>query len=213
MQFKLLFSGRLLGATKTKTRADAKHAMRREMHPQLRRLWMQNSQLKSMIHIQGKYEHAEFYFNAHTDAVRQAMLPDLGVQRIANKWQRNGFRFVPLVTEGSELRCSLDILFLRPEDDGLLRKSGDIDGRMKTVFDALRMPSSLDETGGMGPQEDEDPFFCLLEDDRLVTDISISTDQLLLLPHTKQLNANEVFLVINVKITGAARDTLGHRLG
>jgi integrase len=55
----------------------------------------------------------------------------------------------------------------------MLIKSGDIDGRLKTIFDALRMPKNLDETARQKPQDDEDPFFCLLEDDKLISEIRV----------------------------------------
>jgi hypothetical protein len=43
----------------------------------------------------------------------------------------------------------------------------------------------------------EDPFFCLLEDDSLVTDISVTTDKLLPMDHAEYIH--EVHLVILVK--------------
>jgi hypothetical protein len=82
----------------------------------------------------------------------------------------------------------------------MLIRSGDLDARMKTLFDALRIPKDLAETGGQGPQDDEDPFYCLLEDDKLIADVSITTDKLLLLPKKRVPDANDVFLVITVKI-------------
>jgi hypothetical protein len=88
------------------------------------------------------------------------------------------------------------ILFLRPEEPGLLINSGDLDARLKTVFDALRMPANLDETGGEGPAEKENPFFVLLEDDKLVTEVRMTTDKLLFPYKT----ANDALLVIHVKL-------------
>jgi hypothetical protein len=123
-----------------------------------------------------------------------------GINVRASNWRRNGYSFVPLVTEDFCLRCSIDILFLRPEEPGRLIKSGDIDGRLKTVFDALRMPNNLEEAGGLGPQEDEEPFYVLLEDDKLIADVSVTTDKLLVLPKERELNPNDTFLVIHAKI-------------
>ena len=59
---------------------------------------------------------------------------------------------------------------------------------------------NLGETGGMGPQEDEDPFFCLLEDDRLISEVRVTTDQLLLLPNQRELKANDAHVIIHVKL-------------
>ena len=78
--------------------------------------------------------------------------------------------------------------------------SGDIDARIKTIFDALRMPKNLDEAGGAVPQADENPFFCLLEDDKLISEIKVTTDELLLLPREREIKPNDALLVIHVKL-------------
>ena len=91
------------------------------------------------------------------------------------------FRFVPLVSPSLNLICELHIFMLRPESPGaLITQGGDIDNRLKTLFDALRMPkkeSELPKDAVVAP--DEDPFFCLLEDDNLITGVSVKTDRLL----------------------------------
>ncbi len=116
------------------------------------------------------------------------------------RWRRGDFHCVPLVTADMVLRCGLDILLLRPETERFIFEGGDIDGQVKTLFDALRIPKEMSETGGMGPQEDETPFFCLLEDDRLITEVRVSADKLLLLPNQKEVKENEAFVVIHVKL-------------
>jgi hypothetical protein len=128
-----------------------------------------------------------------------------GLNRIAFTFERNGYGFVPLVTEEKFLRCSLDILLLRPGEPKLIRNSGDLDAKVKTVFDALKMPASLDECGGIGPQEDETPFFCLLQDDKLISEIKVSSDELLALPLTREPKPNDAFLVIRVKLLPVQR--------
>lgn len=91
------------------------------------------------------------------------------------------FRFFPLVTEGREEVAELDITMLRPEPPGyIITQGGDIDNRLKTLFDSLRMPQKdVEIPSGDFPGEGEDPFFCLLEDDKLITKVSVVTDQLL----------------------------------
>jgi hypothetical protein len=76
------------------------------------------------------------------------------------------YQFVPLVREQLSLLCSLDILFLRPDVPGkAIQSSGDIDNRLKTLFDALRMPQNDTELGPYAsPGEGEEPFYCLLEE-------------------------------------------------
>ena len=53
---------------------------------------------------------------------------------------------------------------------------------------------------GSRPQADEDPFFCLLEDDKLISEIKVTTDSLLLLPREREVKPNDALLVIHVKL-------------
>lgn len=61
----------------------------------------------------------------------------------------------------------------------------DIDNRLKTLFDALRMPQGPHELGAgtasgkRKPSSDEDPFYVVLQDDRLITHLSVTSDALL----------------------------------
>jgi hypothetical protein len=209
MEFRLIYSGRVLGASRTNTRSDLKHEIRREFHPQLQRLWQTNDSLKRITKFTG-VEHYDTH-NPREITLENIGAPpdvdkaddfyrDLGADVITNRWERCGYHFWPLVTEEYCLKCSLDILFLRPEEPGLLIRSGDIDARIKTIFDALRMPKNLDEAGGLGPQAGENPFFCLLEDDKLISEIKVSTDNLLLLPREREIKPNDALLVIHVKL-------------
>ena len=95
------------------------------------------------------------------------------------------------------LAAEMEILMLKPEPPGkIVNQSGDIDNQLKTLLDALRMPSSTSELPrGESPKQGENPFFCLLEDDRLITKLSVTTDQLL----TPVKTRNHVSLVICVK--------------
>ena len=128
---------------------------------------------------------------------------DFGIKATGMRWSRAGFEFVPLVT----LRCSLYVLLLRPElGQKYILQRGDIDGQIKTLFDALRMPENLDETGKVGPQTDETPFFCLLEDDRLITEVRVTTDRLLLLPNQSSVKPNDCLAVIRVKLNHKTRE-------
>jgi hypothetical protein len=93
------------------------------------------------------------------------------------------------------LTCSLNILFLRKEGPGaLVASGGDLDNRIKTLFDGLRMPT-LEE--GRAEKADLDPLFCLLEDDALITDVMIRTDRLVSRPGS---SSSEVRLIIDVDV-------------
>jgi hypothetical protein len=100
--------------------------------------------------------------------------------------------------------CALDILFLRRDGPGALVKSGgDIDNRVKVLFDALRMPQTCDEVCGEKPAQDEEPFYCLLEDDKLISSVRVDTNWLLTPPSAGE-RIHDVHLIIRVKtiVTG-----------
>jgi hypothetical protein len=134
----------------------------------------------------------------------------LGFEKLADERPFNGFRFIPLVTEKQFLHCSIEILFLRHEDTGnLVFQGGDIDGRVKTIFDALRLPQIGELAAEEKPEADENPFFVLLEDDKLISQVAVSTEQLLLLPGTKQIRPNDAFLQIRVQLSPTMMPSAG----
>lgn len=88
--------------------------------------------------------------------------------------------FAVLVMQRFNLFAELDILMLRPEHPGRILQRADIDNRLKTLFDALRYPDKQQEVPATwSPSPDEQPLFCLLEDDRLVTRVNVEADRLL----------------------------------
>jgi hypothetical protein len=82
------------------------------------------------------------------------------IEAIGDRFSRCGFRFVPLVNEHmGHVTCSLDILFLRRDHPGgLVSNTGDIDNRIKVLFDALRMPGDCQEVDGEVPEAGENPI-------------------------------------------------------
>lgn len=100
------------------------------------------------------------------------------------------------MSETIHLVCDLEITLLRPEAPGsVITQSGDIDNRLKTLFDGLRMPKDIGEIpAGDAPTVDENPFYCLLQDDNLITKVTVITDRLLQATATP----NEVLLVLRV---------------
>jgi len=202
MRFRLLYDGRLLGASRSDTRAPHKHEIRRELSPQLKRLWETDPNLFQVLRTMGNYWLSDHPEDKETlpstdDGVRQS-LREFGLRYWAHKWERGSHGFIPLVTQDMELRCSLDILFLRPEAPGMLIRGADLDNRLKTLFDALRLPANLDEMGGS--IQAGEPTYCLLEDDRLISEIKVTADHLLLLPKEESSHSNDVFLVIEVSL-------------
>lgn len=178
MEFRLVYKGPL----PTNGSVDEKQKLRRCFHPQLQTLWDQLP--LSEIRNSG----APLGAPVHEEISQRTLSRPLG-----------GFRFLPLVNQRLKLIAELEIMFLRPQEPGaILRHAGDIDNRIKTLIDALRMPAAVSELpAGDVPQADEDPFHCLLEDDALVTRLSISTDRLLT-PSTP----SDVNLLIHVRVRG-----------
>jgi len=105
------------------------------------------------------------------------------------------------------LFAEIELDLMRPEPPGrLLTQGGDMDNRLKTLFDALTMPRHANALPpDVQPQEGEMPFFCLLEDDNLVTSLSVKTEQLL----EPDVDESTVDLLIRVSI-GRTKNTLGN---
>ena len=186
MKFRLTYQGSLrpTGNDSYDAQLDPlavhKHQIRQCFHKQLKTLWNQNRFLANYKrHPQDKidsrpiYESAAYYGHDEKDKVPL-------VDYIASQFIENNYRFVPLVCEEFSLLCSLDILFLRRDIPGSALESGDIDNRVKTIIDTLRKPKGAQELrGNETPLPTEDPFFCLLQDDKLVSGFSVETDTLL----------------------------------
>lgn len=155
MRFTLTFRGSLPANGGPK----AKQIIRRQLHPQLKHLFTVPPLDKHINTLLSEEQ-----------TLRPCIINRLGT-----------FRFAPLVNTKLQIIAKLQILFLRPEAPGnLVTQGGDIDNRLKTLFDALRMPRVVAELPlNDSPKEGEDPFFCLLEDDALITEIDVKTDMLL----------------------------------
>jgi len=205
VEFRLLYQGRLT----TNGNVADKFAIRREFHPQLRRLCSEHSELRSQFTMWGHVEAREVFGESFTP--EQAW--ELGIKRMADT-ELNGFRFMPLSRNDWNLRCSLDVLFLRREKPGrIFMKNGDIDNRLKTLFDALRMPHNGQEIGTQVPGQDEDPFYVLLQDDDTIADVAVTTDRLLQVPPEHQNSSDYVALVVNVKLHPTQRGGWSHVFG
>jgi len=90
------------------------------------------------------------------------------------------FKFAGLVNEKMHLVAELSILLLRPEASGVIvTRGGDIDNRLKTLLDSLRIPQKNDLPKNDSPKDGETPFYCLLEDDKLITRLDIVSERLL----------------------------------
>jgi hypothetical protein len=175
MEFRLTYQGPLPAAGGASKRAREKQAIREVFHPQLQALWQGHQQLET------------YYLNQH---IMESHLGD--------KFALGGFRFVPLVCGYFNTVCALDILFLRRDEPGnLISSGGDIDNRIKVLFDALRIPSNESELAGAVPSNHGDRFYCVMEDDRLITQVKVTTDRLLT-PRRDDEAQNDVMVIIHV---------------
>jgi hypothetical protein len=198
MRFRLLYDG-YLPSGDSKGSASVKHQIRKVLHKQLIELWKNHPFLKNFYTGQTP---RRWVAGEEPSEERVSVM-----YKMADKFERCGYRFLPLVRNTSGVAVSLDILFLRRGEAGRLVSSGggDIDNRIKTLFDALKMPQHCQEVVGP-PDADEDPFLCLLEDDSLITEFKVTTDRLLT-PLEEGGYENNVRLIIHVKTLVVRQDT------
>jgi hypothetical protein len=199
MEFRLLFQGTLPPSAGQNRRGAEKHEIRRTFHPQLKRLWNNYKGLKQYA-SNLKWSELKKDGKSHGHWWNPEWVND-GIELIGKRWNRGGVDFVPLVTPDFALRCAIDVLLLRPgPEDIQIMRQGDIDGQLKTILDALRIPEGRQEMDDADPSTEEQPFFCLLSDDRLISRVRVVTDQLLMLPNQREVRANDAFSVIHVEL-------------
>ncbi len=170
MEFRLTYEGPL----KASAGVPDKQALRRCFHNQLRVLWDQ----------------------VPLNDCKDLLNPSPSTGGVSILRPVGPFIVAPLVCERIHLVADLDITMLRPEPPGrVTTQSGDIDNRLKTLFDSLRMPTNSSELPADDqPGPSETLFYCLLEDDNLITKVSVVTDRLL----RSVSSPNDVLLVIRV---------------
>lgn len=143
------------GALKANGSIEHKHHIRQHFHEQLALLWQQPP----------LNEIAPFLLKLR-DGSDYCLLRPLG-----------DHMFVPLITAEMNVVAELRVVLLRPEPPGrLITSGGDIDNRLKTLFDALSMPRHVN---ALPTQMLAGNFYCLLEDDNLVTAVNVTAEQLL----------------------------------
>lgn len=171
MRFRLTYTGDL--KPRKKASADHIHQIRLQLHEQLKILW----RLDPLDQIYWTF------FKSRNEP-----------ERICE--DREGIRFLPIVTKKLHFICHLDILFMRPQPPGgVVGHGGDIDNRMKTLFDALRVPSSAEIKQSNLSAPNSELFHCLLQDDELISKVTFESDRLLV-----ENSAQESLIVINVTV-------------
>ncbi len=201
MEFRLTYQG-VLHSTGNKSATGHTHQIRRYFHKQLANLWRTDPILRM---VAGKIQGAV----SNIKTPQGFMTLDIG--NLAEVYERAGRYFIPLVCEENSLTCSLDILLLRRDLNTIL-VSGDLDGRIKTLIDALTVPNKgLEKKQFDG---DEAPMYCLMSDDKLISEVKVTADHLFADPEQvieqprvtpsgePAINPNHVMAIVNVKTRG-----------
>lgn len=199
MRFRLVYHGQLPGSGNSSKKPGPIRDIRDQFHPQLEFLWKTHSALKRLRQTAIASRGPGIYLGTYSpffherDLVKEP-LRDYEID-LCGPIIENGRSYIPLIRDSLSLNCHLDILFLRKEDPGaLILQGGDVDNRIKTLFDALRKPDP-DISEKYPPAAD--PLYCLLESDTLISGFDVDTDRLLF---PKYEEDNEVYLVIEVAI-------------
>lgn len=117
--------------------------------------------------------------------------------------QVDGVTHVALVTAEAFLSAELGISMLRPGLPGAILQGGDIDNRLKTLFDALTVPQANQLTGISRSRVK--PIYCLLEDDQLISSVEVKTHQLLEAVEPSEV---DVTIAVEVRITRTLFDNM-----
>ncbi len=180
LEFTLQYSGELLSSTKS--RAAHKQVIRRAFHDQLKYLWDTHPSLKDWT-FRRKRDIAVW------ETVRWR-------DYLADKYRSGGRGFVPLVFDIMDVNCRLEIDVLLQESD---KRRNDIDNRLGTIFDALRIPEHAEELKVV-EESDANPFFCLLQDDMIIDQCRIKRMPLLRPGIGSQISQNHSEIIVRVDI-------------
>jgi len=173
VDFTLKYSGPLYSAQATAAKRAKSH-LRIEFDRQLTVLWSVHPVLRK--EDAGRFERRR---------VGEGKMADLTppVLYESELWRRclvGGIDYVPLVTYGHRMHCHLAIrLHSRRAPGGIVHHGADLDNRLKALIDALRVPDPGQNTTQPESAGTEPLMYCLLEDDSLVTKLSIETFRLL----------------------------------
>src|SRR5271167_2144085 len=115
VKFNITYDGELLSANDKNSRVKNKNAIRFDIADQL-----------LPIFIKGDFP--RFNLDSFTT---------LEVARV-----KKGIKCIPILTRKMNASCRLSIKLMRNEHPGQIVHGGDIDNRLKTLFDALRMPEN-----------------------------------------------------------------------
>jgi hypothetical protein len=186
-----------------------KAQIRKYLHPQLEELWRTAPQLReislpslriaSVINNENPILQAAPAGTSFSPSVSASQKPQK--ENYYYRFPLENYSFIPLVTRLNGLNCEVEITFLRRQDAGaIVNIGGDIDNRLKTLLDALRIPCDKQELG-LHPSPDPTNVFCLLEDDVLITRIAVLTGRLLGPLHDQSAPSLETDVELHIHVT------------
>jgi hypothetical protein len=171
MQFHLVYAGNLLKSGRS-GHVWEKHQVRRYLHPQLKKLW----ETHPLLNFYAKENH----WDRRGRQITIEHHNRTQVEKIAEHFEG----YVPLVIADFGMVCELEILFLRAEPPGgVLQRGGkgggDVDNRMKVLFDGLCMPERGQVKLRSEDTPDPSPMYVLVQDDSLITSLKVTADRFL----------------------------------
>jgi hypothetical protein len=194
--FPLIFRGPLKSAqSKGWTSLDT-HAIRREFHPQIRdRMLNMRHPLPAIVHSKALGPVYE----------KDSPGPSWCLHRVGDQF------FMPLVInhrQAVRLVAELDIqLHWRERPGNIVHRAPDgidIDNRIKHLLDALTIPQA-NQIEGVSAGPEETPIYCLLQDDNLITRLSVVTARL---PFPKKHDEPEHYVEANISVLIKRADDL-----
>jgi len=195
MKFILCYEGEIR-ARGRKSTIENEHAIRKEFHRQLKVLY---SQEPFNIHP------AAICWNK-SDSTDGCNDPETQLY-LRMQSTLAGYRFLPFISDKIHLHARLDILFLKPVvKESSIASYFDIDNKVKTLIDAMTIPPNKEKIPtGTKPEVGEDPFLCVLSDDKLVTELNVRTEKWLV--DLGQEGRNNTFKVLIEVTINASRGT------
>lgn len=171
MQFRLTYNGQI--QSRQQAGLPAVQAIREALSPQIERLWQYPplNQSTDWLNPSGTYHACS----------------------TVDDWN-----FVSTISNTIGLYGELDILILRPQPLGsVVSKDGDLDNKLKTLIDALTLPT-LQQVQDMKRKhglEQRERQFCVFSDDNLITKLSVTSDRLL-----EDMRVATALVIINVTV-------------